>query len=142
MDQDRGMLGKLRPTTAAWLAWSLWVLALVFSLTTLLLLVTNRSWWNAAAWFALSTTGAVIASRRPANPIGWLYCVMGFLGALTDFAQQYAFRGLVDHPGSLPGAVYLAWLEQSSLWFVFPAGIALVLLLFPTGPPAAPRWVA
>jgi signal transduction histidine kinase len=140
MDQDRGMLAKLSPRTAAWLAWSLWTLALGFSLATLLMLVTNRSWWNAGAFFALSTTGAVIASRRPANPIGWLYCVMGFLGALTDFAQQYAFRGLVDHPGSLPGAVYLAWLEQWSLWFVFPAGIALVLLLFPTGRPASPRW--
>src|SRR5205807_695167 len=92
------------------------------------------------AWFALSTTGAVIASRRSANPIGWLYCAMGFLGALTTFAQQYAIRGLVDHPGSLPGTVYVAWLERWSLWFVFPAGIALVLFLFPTGRPASPRW--
>jgi signal transduction histidine kinase len=140
MAQDRGVLGKLRPTTAAWLAWSLWVLALGLSLSTLVLLVSNRSWWNATAWFALSTTGAVIASRRSANPIGWLYCAMGFLGALTTFAQQYAIRGLVDHPGSLPGAVYFAWLERWSLWFVFPAGIALVLLLFPTGRPASPRW--
>ena len=134
------MLRKLRPTTAAWLAWSLWVLALGLSLSTLLLLVTNRSWWNATAWFALSTTGAVVASRRSANPIGWLYCAMGFLGALTTFAQQYAIRGLVDHPGSLPGTVYVAWLERWSLWFVFPAGIALVLFLFPTGRPASPRW--
>src|SRR5438132_783509 len=140
MAQDRGVLRKLRPTTAAWLAWSLWVLALGLSLSTLLLLVTNRSWWNATAWFALSTTGAVIASRRSANPIGWLYCAMGFLGALTTFAQQYAIRGLVDHPGSLPGTVYVAWLERWSLWFVFPAGIALVLFLFPPGRPASPRW--
>lgn len=134
------MLGKLKPTTAAWVAWSLWVLALGLSLGTLVVLVTNTSWWNAGAWFALSTTGAVIASKRSANPIGWLYCAMGFLGALTSFAQQYAVRGLVVHPGSLPGAVYLAWLEQWSLWFIFPAGIALVLLLFPTGRPASPRW--
>jgi hypothetical protein len=140
MDQDRDMFGKLSPRTAAWIAWSLWVLALSLSLATLLLLVTNRSWWNATAWFALSTTGAVIASRRSANPIGWLYCAMGFLGALTTFAQQYAIRGLVDHSGSLPGAVYFAWLERWSLWFVFPAGIALVLLLFPTGRPASARW--
>ncbi|MDQ6714032.1 MAG: histidine kinase, partial [Candidatus Dormibacteraeota bacterium] len=60
--------------------------------------------------------------------------------ALTTFAQQYAIRGLVVHPGSLPGAVYFAWLERWSLWFVFPAGIALVLLLFPTGRPASARW--
>jgi signal transduction histidine kinase len=140
MDQDRGMLAKLSPTTAGWLAWSLWVLALGFSLATLLLRLTANSWWNAGAFVALSTTGALIASRRPGNPIGWLYCAMGFLGALTTFAQQYAIRGLVEHPGSLPGAVYVAWLERWSLWFVFPAGIALLLLLFPTGRPASPRW--
>jgi len=134
------MLAKLSPRTAAWLAWSMWVLALGFSLATLLLRLTANSWWNAGAFFALSTTGALVASRRPANPIGWLYCAMGFLGALTTFAQQYAIRGLVEHPGSLPGAVFVAWLEQWSFWFVFPAGIALVLLLFPTGRPASPRW--
>jgi two-component system NarL family sensor kinase len=140
MAQDRGMLASLSPRAAAWIAWSLWILALGLSAATLLLVVANQSWWNTTAWFALSTTGAVLASRRSANPIGWLYCAMGFLGALTTFAQQYAIRGLVEYPGSLPGAVYVAWLERWSLWFVFPAGIALVLLLFPTGRPPSPRW--
>jgi signal transduction histidine kinase len=140
MDQDRGMLRKLRPTPAAWLAWSLWALALGFGLATLLVRLTSGSWWNLGAGFALTTTGAVIASKRPSNIIGWLYCAMGFLGELTTFAQQYAIRGLVEHPGSLPGAVFMAWLEQWSLWLVFPAGIALVLLLFPSGRPASPRW--
>jgi signal transduction histidine kinase len=134
------MLAKLSPRTAAWLAWSLWALALGFSLATLLLRLTTRSWWNVGAFFALSATGALIASRRPGNPVGWLYCAMGFLGALTTFAQQYAIRGLLAHPGSLPAAVFIAWVEQWSFWFVFPAGIALVLLLFPTGRPASPRW--
>ena len=134
------MLGRLRPTRADWLAWSLWALAIGFALATLLLRLTTGSWWNVGAGFALSTTGAVLASRRPANPIGWLYCAMGFLGALTTFAQQYAIRGLVEHPGSLPAAAFMAWLEQWSLWLVFPAGIALVLLLFPTGRPASWRW--
>ena len=133
------MLAKLSPRTAAWLAWSLWALALGFSVASTLMRQTPNSWFN-ASFIALSTTGAVIAWRRPANPIGWLFCAMGFLGALTTFAQQYAIRGLVDHPGSLPGAVYVAWLERWSLWFVFPAGIALLLLLFPTGRPASPRW--
>jgi signal transduction histidine kinase len=140
MDQDRGVLGKVRPTTAAWLAWSLWALALGFGLATLLVRLTNGSWWNLGAGFALTTIGAVIASKRPSNIIGWLYCAMGFLGELTTFAQQYAIRGLVEHPGSLPGAVFMAWLEQWTLWFVFPAGIGLVLLLFPSGRAASPSW--
>jgi signal transduction histidine kinase len=101
---------------------------------------TPNSWFN--FWFiAASTTGAVIAWRRPTNPIGWLYLATGVLGALTTFAQQYAMRGLLDHPGSLPGAVYLAWLEQWSLWLAFPAGMASALLiLFPTGRPASRFW--
>src|ERR1700730_4757234 len=139
MDHDRDVLGKLRPTTAAWLAWSLWASAFGLSVASTVVRQTPNSWFN-ATFFALATTGAVIAWRRPANPIGWLYLAMSFLGALTTFAQQYAIRGLVEHPGSLPGAVYLAWLEQWSFWFVFPAGIALVLMLFPTGRPASPRW--
>jgi signal transduction histidine kinase len=139
MDQDRGMFGKLSPRMAAWLAWSFWALAIGFSMASPLVRQTPNSWFN-ATFVALATTGAVIAWRLRANPIGWLYLGMGFLGALTTFAQQYAMRGLVDHPGSLPGAVYGAWLEQWSLWFVFPAGIALVLFLFPTGRPASPRW--
>ncbi len=134
------MLGRLRPTPAAWVAWSLWAFALGFGLASLLVRPSTGLWWSVGGGFALSTTGAVIASRRPANPIGWLYCAIGFLGALTTFEQQYAIRGLVEHPGSLPGAVFVAWLEQWSLWFVFPAGIALVLLLFPTGRPASSRW--
>ena len=133
------MVGKLRPATAARLAWSLWASAFGLSVASTLVRQTPNSWFN-ATFFALATTGAVIAWRRPANPIGWLYLAMSFLGALTTFAQQYAIRGLLEHPGSLPGAVYLAWLEQWSFWFVFPAGIALVLLLFPTGRPASPRW--
>lgn len=134
------MFGKLSPKTAAWLAWSLWALALGFSLAATLVRQTHLSWFN-AFFFAVSTTGAVIAWRRPANPIGWLYLATGALLALTTFAQQYAMRGLVDHPGSLPGAVLMAWLEQWSLWFAFPAGTASALLiLFPTGQPASRFW--
>src|SRR3984893_3577498 len=139
MDHDRDVLGKLRPTTAAWLAWSLWPSAFGLSVASTVVRQTPNSWFN-ATFFALATVGAVIAWRRPANPIGWLYLAMSDLGALTTFAQQYAIRDLLEHPGSLPGAVYLAWLEHGSFWFVFPAGIALVLLLFPTGRPAPARW--
>jgi signal transduction histidine kinase len=83
----------------------------------------------------------VIAWRRPANPIGWLYLATGLLLAVTTFAQQYAIRGLVEHPGSLTGAVYMAWLEQWSLWLAFPAGMgSALLILFPTGRPASRVW--
>ncbi len=34
---------------------------------------------NAVIAVASSTVGAVITSRRPANLIGWLFCVIGLL---------------------------------------------------------------
>jgi len=151
------MLAKLSPKTAAWLAWSLWAIAVGLSLASVPLRLTNLSWSSTSGilgllgiaagipffvtfGLALSTTGVFIASRRPANPIGWLFCATSLLFELTGYAQQYAIAGLVTHHGSLPGAIFMAWLEQWSLWFVFPAGIALLLLLFPTGRAASPKW--
>jgi signal transduction histidine kinase len=140
------MLGKLSPRTAAWLAWSVWAMAVILSLSSVPLRFANGGPLGLALLaigfgFAFSTTGALIASRRPENPIGWLFCAMSLLFALTGVAQQYATLGLVTRPGSLPGAVFMAWLEQWSLWFVFPAGIgSALLILFPTGRPASRVW--
>jgi hypothetical protein len=38
-----------------------------------------------------STVGALVASRSlPANPIGWLFCAVGFLFAVDQFADAVA----------------------------------------------------
>src|SRR5215203_6849402 len=51
---------------------------------------------------AFPTVGALIASRLPANPIGWIFCGMGllygagrFTGAYADYAllENFAFPG-------------------------------------------------
>jgi hypothetical protein len=36
------------------------------------------------------TVGALIASRRSRNPIGWLFCLMGFVVIVLSFATAYA----------------------------------------------------
>jgi signal transduction histidine kinase len=89
----------------------------------------------------VSLTGSLLALKRPSNPIGWLFAATGFLFALATFAKQYATLGLLTHPGSLPAATFMAWLEQWPLWFVFPQGIALLLILFPSGRPPSRRWM-
>jgi hypothetical protein len=52
-----------------------------------------------------ATAGAVLASRRPRHPVGWLLLAFGLLPqALSGAAEGYARYGLLARPGTLPGA--------------------------------------
>jgi hypothetical protein len=48
------------------------------------------------------TIGAIIASRRSHNPIGWLLCAVGLVLGVVMFASEYAIYALLVAPGSLP----------------------------------------
>jgi hypothetical protein len=54
-------------------------------------------------WEVVSLTipvvGFVLASRRPANRIGWLFLVAGLALGLTAFSGQYGLYALVAAPG-------------------------------------------
>jgi hypothetical protein len=47
--------------------------------------------------------GAVVAARRPRNPLGWIFCVIGIAYGLTVTGEAYALYTLETAPGSLPG---------------------------------------
>jgi hypothetical protein len=55
-----------------------------------------------------ATVGAIVASRRPENPVGWLLCLAGVTVSMSSFASQYAIYALLARPGSLPGGEALA----------------------------------
>jgi hypothetical protein len=132
---------------AAWLAWSLWALCVgLFALTLVLLLITPpiRNTWSEAWPEALSvllrvmeltfpTVGALIASQRPKNPIGWILCGTGLFTGVRSFAEAYADFGLVGRPGVLPAAEYMAWLWSWPRVPVAGLASALVLVVFPDG---------
>ena len=69
------------------LAWSLWTLSVTLTALSLLLLTLNLShpgvhvydYWLENTFGALlfSTVGAILSSRRPENPVGWLLCLLG-----------------------------------------------------------------
>ena len=88
---------------------------------------------------AVPVAGFVLASRRPANRIGWLFLVAGLALGLFGFSNQYALRALVAGQGSLPAGQVFAWLSNW-VWVIQTAVLAFVFLLFPTGRLGSRRW--
>jgi hypothetical protein len=85
-------------------------------------------------FLAFPLVGALIASRRPENPIGWLCLVVGISWMLAIISGSYAMYGLrVVSPGSLPFPAAIGSLGES----LAPATAGLIgthmILLFPDG---------
>ncbi len=88
----------------------------------------------------LPPLGALILSRLPGHPIGRLFLGCGIASDLTIAVYGYAQYGLVEHPGSLPGALLAGWVS-SYVWALgFAPLVTLGVLLFPDGRPPSPRW--
>jgi hypothetical protein len=86
-----------------------------------------------------STVGAIVASRRPENPVGWLLCLWALSESLYHFSGQYAIYALLTQPASLPAGQAMAWVSSWLLFIVIGLSV-LSLLLFPTGRPPSRRW--
>jgi hypothetical protein len=86
-----------------------------------------------------ATVGAVLASRRPAHPVGWLLLGLGFSLAVGAVLYAYVRHGLVARPGALPAAGYLAGLSNGMI-LIWISCVGFVLLLTPTGSLPSPRW--
>ncbi len=137
-----------RRRTAA-LAWSSCAVTMLLVAATITLIVVSRTaqvsafgFRGSALMFAATSSlvGALVASRRPGNTIGWLLCALGLTEAVVDFGAEYAVVAVLEHPGSLPGGEFMAWLA-SWLWlFVLGVGYVFVFLLFPDGHLLSPRW--
>src|ERR671915_220833 len=138
--------------TAVWLAWSSCALSLALTaLTVLIIVLLLRSdtpiyyYWLETSMVALgySTVGAIVASRLPESPIGWLFCAIGLIFGVSHFSAEYAAYALLAPSRSLPAGEAFAWLT-SWVW-VFGLGLIVYLdLLFPNGrlPGARWRWFA
>jgi hypothetical protein len=142
--------------TAAWLAWTAFLLcATLIAFSAVLLLLNGPSGGSASTWgteyntfifpvvvLAYALVGALVASRLPGNPIGWVCLVIGLTAMLGGAADEYHVYALQTRPGSLPGGMYMAWLQN---WAWIPAvGLmgTFAILLFPTGRVPTYRWRA
>src|SRR5215470_3311416 len=88
---------------------------------------------------AVPVVGFVLASRRPANRVGWLFLAAGLALGLTAFSEQYALRALVASAGSLPAGPLFGWVANWA-WVIPNAMLAFLFLLFPDGRLPSRRW--
>src|ERR671916_1964633 len=134
--------------TAAWFAWAVCALSLALTALSFLLIVLILN-LNTPAYFfwpeltvlaiGYSVIGAIIASRLPNHPIGWICCAIGLIAAVDHFGGEYAVYALLARSEVLPGSQAMLWL-QSWFWMLFVALLVFLLLLFPNGRLPSRRW--
>src|SRR5947199_5703542 len=131
------------PRAAFWRALCVWVLTLAMAATAL---IYNRvhplppklgGQGNAvtgtvavAFIVGFATVGALLAWKRPVNPIGWLLSATGL-----SYAVGAAGLLLLQFPRTRAWGNWLGWMYFLGIGFV-----VFVLLLFPTGSLPSRRW--
>jgi hypothetical protein len=144
----------MRYRAAFWLAWTLAGLSVAMFLASVALHVLARSaqvpsslgasrtlieLLTSVPVLAFPVVGALIASRRPRNPIGWICLADGLLWMLLGLFDYYGVYGLAK-PGSVPFPVAIYALAQW-LWVPTVGLLAIYLaLLFPDGRLPSRRW--
>jgi len=139
---------------ASWLAWSLAGLSVALFVAAATLYALARSApvpdsWDVnfniagllgiAPFLAFPVVGALIASRQPRNPVGWILIADGLLWTTTDMLGNYSVYGMAS-PGSVPFPLGAAALNN---WLWVPSVGLLatyVFLLFPNGRLPSRRW--
>jgi hypothetical protein len=149
-------IGGISARTAAWLAWSLATLSLImFVANVALYIILPPSAQPPITWgtgglsivfvfmvpfLAFPLVGALIASRRPHNPIGWICLAVGLFWMLNIMSGGYGIYGLLASPGSVP---FPAAIGSQGEW-MGPATVGLLgtylILLFPEGRLPSARW--
>jgi hypothetical protein len=129
-------------------AWAVCTLSLVLTALNFLLIALNVSlnvpayvFWPELTSLAVgySVIGAIIASRLPNQPIGWICCAIGIIAAVDHFGGEYSLYALLALPHSLTGGKAMLWL-QGWFWMLLVGLIVFLLLLFPTGRLPSSRW--
>jgi signal transduction histidine kinase len=89
---------------------------------------------------SFACVGAIVATRRRHNILGWAMWAGGVVVAVEWFGFVYADVSIRLHGGSLPATVPFAWI---STWLFYPmVGLILIVipLLFPDGRLPSARW--
>jgi hypothetical protein len=135
----------MRTRTASWLAWSLAGLCVAMFLASIVLHVLAHSSQEPTStgdtlselliffsFLAFPMVGALITSRHPKNPVGWICLAVGLFWTLIFLGDSI--------PGSGPYPVTIGALTQA-IW-IPPVGLLgiYLILLFPDGKFPSRRW--
>jgi hypothetical protein len=139
----------MKARTARRLASGLWTISVSSSVAATLLAITQQipqlsdrvgSVALLTAFATFPTMGAVVASRRPNNAMGWLFLSIGVLAGLGVLGLAYSEYALGIRQERTALGVAAAWVAT---WTWYPTlGLITVftVLLFPDGRVASRRW--
>jgi hypothetical protein len=134
--------------TTSRLAWGLAILSYAVVAASLVVLWLDRATigsvgagpvGNIVPAATLGGLGALIASRRPANPIGWLMLFIATLVGASGLAGLIAVRALLDGVSPNGWVRWAVW-AQNSVGNLPLGALVLIFLLFPDGKLPSRRW--
>src|SRR5918993_2179866 len=141
--------------TAPWLAWSLVGLSVVLLMGGIALARTTRSpevelpygsvgdagyvVLALATVLTFTVVGAIVSSRHPRNPIGWIFSTVGLVTGLDALTHGYTQFWLASGRGSRSFGETAAWFGTWA-WIFQTVALTFLLLLFPDGRLLSPRW--
>jgi len=145
VEQASGAASSMTLRSEPRLAWGTALFCIAMVVASLVLIFLDRGGGDATPLIAATTfgaLGALVASRRPTNAVGWLLLGISAIVGTSTLAQQLAMHAL--RAGASPRgwprwpAWTSSWLGGSGLSLV--GMLILLLLLFPDGRPLSGRW--
>jgi hypothetical protein len=134
----------VKPRTTFRLAWGTCALTLVLTACTVVLATLNHHGFDNVSFsivgLSSAVVGAVVALKRPANLVGWLFLFAALLFTLQGLAAEYTVYGILTDPSAVPLPYAAAWFSNA-IEMVGPVLIFILIpLYFPTGRPVSRRW--
>jgi signal transduction histidine kinase len=132
--------GRVRATRAAVLAGTCFGLTVVAEVSAVVLSWGLRPAYDMILFAVYEMTlvgiGALVATRQPHHPVGWILAVGGMVFASGDLGPAWGLRAA---DGGWPGGPYGEWLGIT-VWAPSVLMFVLAFLLTPTGRPPGRRW--
>ena len=113
------------------LAWSLLALAAACVVAAFVIQLATGVWGQGVllfpvlATFTFSIVGALVATGRPHNPVGWLLLTIGFTAAI-GLPTEALYEWDKQLAGTFTGAAFNAWLSgRKKPWAMAAGGISI-----------------